>query len=109
MNKFFSILLLLIFSSSAFADRAWYRGTINRIWTLGSDGSFIITVKEDSVLSDCKWKYAYFTLTEQTPEKLRNSLSLALSAFHAGTTVGLEIDKDLHGDLCQAYSIDLIK
>ncbi|MFA0813634.1 hypothetical protein [Microbulbifer epialgicus] len=109
MKKLLSILFLLIFSSSALADRAWYRGTINRIWTLGSDGSFIITLKETSVLSDCKWNYAYFTLTEQTPEKLRNSLTLALSGFHAGTTVGLEIDKDLHGELCQAYSIDLIK
>ncbi|MEX2964778.1 hypothetical protein [Microbulbifer sp. TYP-18] len=110
MKKLLSIAFLLALSSNAFAAPAYYSGTINRIWAQDQDGGFIITYEGTSnSLSDCKHQYAYFVSSVQSPEMLKNSLSIALSAFHAGATVGVVVDKDLNGEYCHALSIDLRK
>lgn len=109
MIKKLFLIMLLLSCSSAFGAAAWYQGTINRVWTDDQDGGFIVTFDGASSLSDCKHSYAYFRSTSMQPEMLKNSLSLALSAFHVGSTVGIVVDKDLNGEYCHALSIDLRK
>lgn len=109
MVRIFTIAILLIVSSSAFSQPGWYAGEINRIWPHDKDGGFIVTFSGPSSLDDCKYKYAYFRLSEIGPQQLKNAYSLALSAFMAGTTVGIVIDKELDGEYCHAYSIDIRK
>ncbi|MEX2964801.1 hypothetical protein [Microbulbifer sp. TYP-18] len=109
MKKLLSIAFLLALSSNAFADYAWYYGTIKRVWPLNDDGGFVITFEGTSSLSDCRNQYAVFSASLLPPEKLDKSFSLALSAFHAGSTVGVELDKDLYDDQCLPNSITITK
>ncbi|WP_298769062.1 hypothetical protein [uncultured Shewanella sp.] len=109
MLKKFMLLLLLLTSVPISATSAWYLGTINRVWPNAQDGGFVITFSGNSSLSDCKHGYAYFLTSQLQPEILKNSLSVALSAFHAGSSVGVIIDKALHDGSCLATGIDLRK
>lgn len=109
MLKKIIVLLLLLSSAPISATPAWYSGTINRVWPNAQDGGFVITFSGNSSLSDCKHGYAYFLTSQLQPEILKNAFSLALSAFHAGTTVSVIIDKALHDGSCLATGIDLRK
>ncbi|WP_020415403.1 hypothetical protein [Microbulbifer variabilis] len=108
MNKIFTLICLLVVGSNAASEPTWYRGEINRIWTYGQ-GDFIVTFVGNTGLSDCRHNYAYFTSADLHPEMLKSSLSVALSAYHTGETVGIVIDKDLNDDACHAAGIDLRK
>ncbi|MDF1642714.1 MAG: hypothetical protein P1U80_00850 [Pseudomonadales bacterium] len=105
--------LLLVTSTGSQAAGQWYTGSINRIWPHNGDGGFIVTFKPTaaglSSLDDCKHKYAYFYAGSIQPEMLKNSFSLALSAFHMGSLVGIVIDKDQNGEYCHAMSVDVRK
>lgn len=90
--------LLLIFGLSiSWASQAeilLYEGTLNLVWANAEDGGFIITFKSPSPISACPNHRAYFrseTFTNGS-EILRNSLSIALSAFHTDSTVGIFLD-----------------
>ncbi|MEX2964779.1 hypothetical protein [Microbulbifer sp. TYP-18] len=109
MRKLLSIAFLLALSSNVLADPAWYIGTIKRVWVHDPDGGFVITYEGTSSISDCQYGYAYFTPINHGPDRLKASLSLALSAFHSGATVGIIIDKDANGVRCEATGIDLRK
>ncbi|MFA0813216.1 hypothetical protein [Microbulbifer epialgicus] len=108
MNKIFTLICLLVVSSNAASEPTWYRGEINRIWRYGQ-GDFIVTFVGNTGLSDCRHNYAYFTSADLRPEILKSSLSVALSAYHTGETVGIVFDKDLNDDACHAPGIDLRK
>lgn len=101
--------ILLLNCSPVFAAPAWYLGTINRFWPNDPNGGFIITFTAPSSLDDCKYSYAYFRTTDIQPDLLKNAFSVALSAFHAGSKVGVVIDKGPAGEYCNATSIDLRK
>jgi len=104
------IFFVLLFScSSAFSVPRWYLGTINRVWPNEQTGGFIVTLSPPSILADCKHSYAYFQSSKLQPGLLNNSLTVALSAFHAGGTVGIVIDKDQNDGYCHATGIDLRK
>lgn len=109
MRKIVFVLAFLALScSQGFAEPAWYVGKITRVWVFDGDGSFILTLDSGS-LDDCLHKYAYFKGASLPPDQLKASLGLALSAFHANSTVGIVIDKSLDpvNHFCQAMSIDL--
>lgn len=108
IKKALTVILLLNYSS-VFAAPAWYLGTINRVWPSSQDGGFIITFSTPSSLSDCKHTYAYFKSEYVQPDLMKNAFSVALSAFHSGSTVGVVIDKGPAGDYCYATTIDLRK
>ena len=107
MKKILFAISLLLVTSSSFAAPAWYSGTINRLWTHAADGGFIITFEGTSSLANCKHKYVYFTSQKMQLALLNSSLSVALSAFHTNTKVGVVIDKTGDGEYCYASSIDI--
>jgi len=101
-----AIALILIFSEILFATPAWYFGKITRVWNF-TEGSFIITFDSTS-LDNCKDKYVYFN-NKLSQVQLQSNLSVALSAFHANSKIGVVIDKTNDGDPCYAMSIDIRK
>ena len=101
------LILLLLNGSLAYSSPAWYQGTINRVWTDDPNGGFVVTYSGNTGLSDCRYGYVYFRPGNIQPDMLKNSLNLALSAFHAGSNVGIVIDKELNGEYCHAMSIDI--
>lgn len=107
------ILALWSFALDTNATASWYTGKVNRIWPNGADGTFIITFKSTSgapsSLDDCKHNYAYFRASTIPLEQHKKLLSLALSAFHTDSTVGIVIDKTLNGEYCYAISLDIRK
>ena len=106
----FSLLCLFtLLSNNAEAEAKWYFGTVDRIWPYNQDGGFIITFTEPSSISDCAHGYAYFTADMLPPEMMKNSMSVALSAFHSEAKTGVIIDKGQPGESCLAKGIDLRK
>lgn len=102
-------MLSLIISLPINADPAWYFGTIDRVWTYSQDGGFIITYKGSSSISDCAYGYAYFSSKTMSKDLIKSSMTMALSAFHSDSSVGLVIDKKGANEVCHAMSIDLRK
>lgn len=106
MNKFLLIIVVLA-SSMSWSAPAWYTGEVNRIWPHDNSGGFIMTFSSPSSLGDCKHNYAYFKSAELDPKQLSVSFSLALSAFHSKSKVGVVIDKSLNDEYCHALSLDI--
>lgn len=107
MSKYVLCLVLIIGVNGALSAPAWYTGKINRIWPHDNSGGFIITFSSPSSLGDCKHNYAYFKSTDLDPKQLSVSFSLALSAFHSKSKVGVVIDKSLNDEYCHALSLDI--
>ncbi|AIW18673.1 hypothetical protein B6A42_07895 [Vibrio coralliilyticus] len=102
-------MLTFLVSFSAFSSASFYRGEISRIWAHDPEGGFIIVFQNPSSVSDCKNGYIQFNSNSMQPGLIKNSLSIALSAFHSNGTVGVVIDKQGAGEVCEALSIDVIK
>ncbi len=109
MSRVLFVVFILLGSSVAHSAPGWYRGVIDRIWTYGGEGDFVITFQGDSTTSDCTHNYISFRAADLQPALMKNAYSLALSAFHSNANVGVVIDKDLNGGNCHALSIDIIK
>lgn len=99
---------LALFSQSVAAAPAWYFGKITRVWVYGDGGDFIVEF-DSAGLADCEHRYAYFKAAKMGESQLKSSLSMAVAAFHAGSNVGLVIDKAGAGTTCHAMSIDVRK
>lgn len=109
MMKMLSLILLGMISTPALATASFYTGKISRLWAHDPKGGFVITFSGNSSLSDCNNQYGFFQSDSMQPEILRNSLTLALSAFHTDSTVGVVIDKKGPGERCDILSIDIRK
>jgi hypothetical protein len=109
MYKKIIFIVLILNCTIVSAGPSWYQGTINRVLANGQDGSFIITFNSDSSLNGCKYEYIYFHSKDLQPEKLKSTFSLAISAYHTGSTVGVVINKGADGETCYASSADLRK
>lgn len=99
-------LSLLCSSSYVEAGAAWYVGQVKRVALLSSDGSFIVTFKNEA-LDNCKYKYGYFMGSELGEKRLNNAYAMALTSIASGMDMGIVIDKAKNGDggLCHAYGM----
>jgi hypothetical protein len=101
----FSVSILLL-SLNVESAAQWYRGNIKRVTLNRSDGSFIVTLKND-VLADCKWKYVHYDVSKLGAERVKAAYSMALLAFSTNTLFGTVIDKGSRADGENCYAIGM--
>ena len=94
-------ILFVVAHSSSYAQNAWYVGKVSRI-ALVNNG-FVLTFKNNA-LSDCKYKYAYFTNNSLSDVQLKNAYTIALTSITTGLEMGIVINKSLNGNngICNA-------
>jgi hypothetical protein len=102
---FFTVAIITL-STSVYSAGSWYVGEVKRIALIGSDGSFIVTLK-NTALDNCKHKYAYFNAGSLGEGRLKHAYSMALTSLTAGVDMGIVIDKAVNGPdgQCNAYGM----
>ncbi|WP_036179919.1 hypothetical protein [Marinomonas sp. MED121] len=103
MKKIF-VMLFCLCSFSVYAGNAWYFGKVTKIYTLGSDGSFQISVNNSSLLSNCLYERVNFSVTNMGAERTKAALSMAMTAFASGKEWGVVVDIANSGEICEASS-----
>lgn len=107
MRKMLLGALIVFVASPSLAAPQWYKGKVTRIWQYNGAGDFIITL--EPALDFCTHKYAYFTESKFGAERLDSALSIALSALHTETELGVVINLDERGPggRCYPKSLDI--
>ena len=92
---------ILPFSFTANAANAWYVGKVSRIALIGN--GFIVTFKNDA-LKNCKYKYAYFTISKLDELRVKQAYSMALTSLTVNVNMGVVFNVDTNGigGLCYA-------
>lgn len=108
MIKIFNILLIsaAFISSSVFAEAHWYKGPVERLALYKEDGSFVVSFK-NSVLNDCKHKFAYFDGSKLGEGQLKAAYTMAITSITDGVQMGVVIDKNVNGPDGLCYAVGM--
>ncbi|WP_459924012.1 hypothetical protein [Desulfatiferula olefinivorans] len=86
------ILSVILTASSAYAKNSWKYGHVTHIQTLGSDGSFMVYMDNETVKAVCQYQRVYFRVSDMGVERTKLAYSMALSAYLSGKRWGVVID-----------------
>jgi hypothetical protein len=100
--KYIISALLLFLCQASYAENEWYWGTVNSVNTLGSDGSFQVSLENTDVKNNCSNDRVNFYVEDMGLERAKLAFSLALSAFAAGKKWGVVIDLPPSEATCNA-------
>ncbi len=104
MKNCLAVILFVLSSSSVLASNAWYTGKVLSINTLGSDGSFQISLDNQAIKNGCLYGVVSFKVSDMGLERTKSAFSLALTAFATGRDWGVVIDMPITEQVCSASS-----
>lgn len=95
-------ILTILLSGSANAANSWYWGEVNRVLTLGSDGSFLIYIDNSTIVENCAHERIVFQVSDMGSERTKAALTMAMTAFVSGKLYGVVVDLPSAGNVCYA-------
>jgi hypothetical protein len=90
--KYFVSIVFLLICQNSYAVNAWYWGKATQILTYGADGSFIVYVDNTDIGDVCFGSRINVLVENLGAERTKAAMSIALSAFHSGKSIGVVLD-----------------
>jgi hypothetical protein len=104
MKRYLILILFTLICVNAKAANHWYWGTVTRINTYETDGSFEIYIDNPDIQSMCDYGLVYFEVSNMGADRTRAALSLAVTAFTSGKDWGVVVDLPSSPGPCYASS-----